>query len=134
MQLTQAVSFWGYLLMKEVIKFLADSKSNTPLGNLIAKEAPEKNQEEKDEEEAKKQRDASWKKMKLTLLLFGVSFGLTGGYVVFVLGAPEKDIDGKPIKDDLSDLPLVKQYLFRAYRELDYYRRVKQFLIAKSFQ
>lgn len=94
------------------------------MGNLIAKEAPEKNQDEKDEEEAKKQRDASWKKMKLTLMVFGVSFGLLGGYMVFVLGAPEKDMEGKDIRDEFTDMPLVKQFFLRTYRELDYYRRV----------
>lgn len=62
--------------------------------------------------------------MKLTLAFFGISFTCMGVYLIITLGAPEKDLNGKPIKDDLSNENITKQYLTRTYRELDYYRRV----------
>ncbi|KAJ8929625.1 hypothetical protein NQ314_017667 [Rhamnusium bicolor] len=99
-------------------------KSRSPLGNLIGKDVTEKNQEKIDEEEAKKQREHSWRTMKLTLAFFGVSFTCMGVYIVFTLGAPEKDMEGNPIRDNLSDQNIIKQYIIRTYRELDYYRRL----------
>ncbi|KAJ8943968.1 hypothetical protein NQ318_013549 [Aromia moschata] len=73
----------------------------------------------------KKQREQSWRTMKSTLAFFGIWFTCMGAYLIFTLGAPEKDMDGRPIKDDLSDENIIKQYITRTYRELDYYRREK---------
>lgn len=67
--------------------------------------------------------------MKLTLAFFGLSFTCFGGYLIFTLGSPEKDINGEPIRDDLVDKPVVLQYIIRTYRELDYYKRVRHFFL-----
>ncbi|CAG9816825.1 unnamed protein product [Phaedon cochleariae] len=104
--------------------YSADTKGTSPLSNLIAKDAAEKSQEKIDEEDARKQREQSWRTMKLTLAFFGVSFTCLGAYLILTLGSLEKDIDGTPIKDDLSDRNIIMQYLIRTYRELDYYRKL----------
>ncbi|XP_068915919.1 mitochondrial import inner membrane translocase subunit TIM50-C-like [Tenebrio molitor] len=107
-------------------RFLGQDAKNkpvqSPLGSLIAKESGEKSTSE--EEEAKKQRESSWRTMKLTLIFFGMSFTCLGTYLVFVLGAPERDKDGNVIEDDLSNLTIWRQYFVRTYRELDNYRRL----------
>lgn len=101
---------------------VADIKVKTSLDNLITKDDEEKNQEKFKED--KRQKEQSWKAMKLTLTGFGISFTCVGIYLVFTLGSPVKDLDGKPIRDDLFDQNIVKQYIIRTYRELDYYKRV----------
>ncbi|XP_018564965.1 mitochondrial import inner membrane translocase subunit TIM50-C [Anoplophora glabripennis] len=99
-----------------------DVKVKSPLDNLITKDGGEKEQEKSNED--KKQREQSWKAMKLTLAVFGISFTCMGVYLVVTLGSPERDMDGKPIRDDLFDQNIIKQYIVRTYRELDYYRRL----------
>ncbi|RZC32459.1 NIF domain containing protein [Asbolus verrucosus] len=107
---------------RRLVDDVKNKPSQSPLGSLIAKDVVEKKTSE--EEDAKKQREASWRTMKLTLIFFGVSFGCLGTYLIFVLGAPERDKDGKVIEDDLSNLAIWRQYLIRTYRELDNYRRL----------
>ncbi|XP_019880296.1 mitochondrial import inner membrane translocase subunit TIM50-C-like [Aethina tumida] len=101
----------------------SDTKAKSPLGNIINKDAIEK--EHDYEEEQRKQREASWKTMKRTLTAFGVTFLCLGGYLIISLGGPELDSDGDPVhEEDLKDKPIWQQYLIRTYRELDYYRRL----------
>ncbi|EFA08496.1 mitochondrial import inner membrane translocase subunit TIM50-C [Tribolium castaneum] len=119
------VLFKSPLVIIQHRNYAEDAKKQpvkSPLGSLIAKETNEKANSE--EEEARKQREASWRTMKLTLIFFGVSFTCLGSYLIFVLGAPERDREGRVIEDDLSHLPLWRQYLMRTYRELDNYRRL----------
>ncbi|XP_066158938.1 mitochondrial import inner membrane translocase subunit TIM50-C-like [Euwallacea fornicatus] len=103
-----------------------DQKYKTPLGSLLdsSKEQAQANQEKVDEEEAKKQREQSWRTMKLTLIFFGISFSLVGTYLVVTLGAPQRDEEGLPLRDQFSDFPAVKAYFLRTIRELDYYRKL----------
>lgn len=110
--------------------FTATPKSSSPLGTFINKDVTTttgtSSAELPEDEETKKQREASWRTMKLTLLFLGVSFTCLGSYLIFVLGGPEKDLNGRIIEDDLSHMYLWKQYLLRTYRELDRYRKVYQ--------
>lgn len=81
-------------------------------------------QDQNEDEEAKKQRESSWRTMKYTLLALGMSFGSLGAYLVFEFGKPPVDSDGAPITDEYSHLPAYKQYVYRTLRELDYYKKV----------
>ncbi|CAG9767387.1 unnamed protein product [Ceutorhynchus assimilis] len=106
-----------------------DPKYKTPLSSLLSNTPKEQAQSEtkqdtNDEEEKAKQREQSWRTMKLTLLFFGVGFSSIGTYMVVSLGAPQKDEDGVPIRDQYSDYFLIKQYFLRAIRELEYYRKL----------
>lgn len=78
-----------------------------------------------DEEEARKQREQSWRTMKFTLMFFGIGFSCLGTYLVVTLGAPQNDEDGKPLRDEFSDYSVFKAYLLRTWRELEYYRKVR---------
>lgn len=62
--------------------------------------------------------------MKYTLVVFGISFVCIGGYLIFELGKPILNEEGKVVRDEFSDLPVVKQYFYRTLKELDYYKRV----------
>lgn len=99
--------------------------AKSPLGTLIQKEAAKEKQKEASEDQEKSQaREASWRKMKYTLLAFGLSFVVIGGYLIFQLGKPPVDEYGTRIRDEFSDLPWWRQYLARAMFEIDYYKRV----------
>lgn len=76
------------------------------------------------EEEARKKREQAWRTMKITLSLFGISFTILGGYLIFTLGAPTTDPDQMNLHQDIADKPVWQQYLIRTYRELDFYTRV----------
>nr|CAH7741977.1 unnamed protein product [Callosobruchus chinensis]CAH7753256.1 unnamed protein product [Callosobruchus chinensis] len=103
--------------------FLPESKIKSPLTSLLTnKDAPEKKQETPEDDE-KNRKEQSQKTMRV-LAFLGISFTCVGTYLVFTLGAPEKDAEGNPIKDDLYEKPLALQYILRTYRELDYYRRL----------
>ncbi|XP_050314174.1 mitochondrial import inner membrane translocase subunit TIM50-C-like [Anthonomus grandis grandis] len=104
-----------------------DTKASSPLGTLLSnsKEQVAANEEKKDEEEdSKKKKEQSWRKMKLTLMFFGVGFSGLGAYLVITLGTPPKDEDGNYMRDEYSDGSIVKAYLMRTLRELEYYRRL----------
>lgn len=47
-----------------------------------------------------------------------------GTYLIVTLGAPQKDDDGVDIRDQFSDYPTFQAYLYRTWRELEYYRKV----------
>ncbi|XP_030756183.1 mitochondrial import inner membrane translocase subunit TIM50-C-like [Sitophilus oryzae] len=104
--------------------FCNESKYKTPLGNLLSSTKQQADTDKNEEQEAQKQREQSWRTMKLALIFFGVSFSCFGTYLVVTLGAPDKDEEGVPIRDEFSDKPLIKAYLMRTFRELEYYRRL----------
>lgn len=103
----------------------------TPAPTIISsfvqnqKDTPgQQKQDQNEDEEAKKQRESSWRTMKYTLLALGMSFGSLGAYLVFEFGKPPVDSDGAPITDEYSHLPAYKQYVYRTLRELDYYKKL----------
>lgn len=107
-------------------------------------------EQEKREEEDRKEKEGSWKRMKLgygswklyrfffvlyyllfRFAIFGVSATFMGGWMVYDLGSPETDANGNFIKDEFSDLPTVKQYLKRMWKSLTYYQKVKSIEMQK---
>lgn len=44
--------------------------------------------------------------------------------MVYDLGSPEKDAEGKVIEDEFSKLPTVQQYVRRMWKSLTYYQKV----------
>lgn len=93
---------------------------------MIAKKETEKEKSNapSEEEEAKKARESSWRTMKYTLIVFGVTFICIGGYLIIELGKPEVDENGNRVRDEFSDMPVWKQYICRTLRELDYYKKM----------
>jgi len=96
----------------------------TPLSNIIGKDVSQQKTEHEEEEEAKRSREASWRTMKYTLIIFGVSITSLGLYLVIELGKPVVGDDGQVITDEYSHMPTWKQYLYRTVKELDYYKRL----------
>lgn len=72
--------------------------------------------------------------MKITLAVFGASFTCLGAYLIYTLGSPELDHEGYAVKDNLSEKPVILQYIIRTYRELDYYRRVNFNIVLVVFK
>lgn len=105
----------------------------TPLTNLIGKDTSQQKKEQDDEEEAKRTREASWRTMKYTLIIFGVSITCLGAYLVVELGKPTVLEDGTILRDEFTHLPMWKQYIYRFLREVDYYKRVSRFILIEIF-
>ncbi|XP_044765476.1 mitochondrial import inner membrane translocase subunit TIM50-C-like [Coccinella septempunctata] len=105
-------------------------KIKSPLGNLIAKDKDIRENQIKEssenEDEARKKREHAWRTMKITLSLFGISFTILGGYLIFTLGAPTTDPDQINLHHDIANKPVWQQYIIRTYRELDFYTRLIQ--------
>lgn len=97
----------------------------TPLKNLIIKEGYQRNTKNNNEdEEERRARENSWRTMKYTLIIFGVSMSCLFIYLVVELGKPSFDNNGKLIMDDYSNMVTWKQYLFRTFGELNYYKKL----------
>ncbi|BES97308.1 unnamed protein product [Nesidiocoris tenuis] len=84
---------------------------------------PDPAQGENDEDD-KKARDESWRKMKWSLIAVFGALGITGSYVGWALGRPMVDPDGRPITDEFSHLPTFQQFFKRMVRELEYYTKM----------
>lgn len=87
--------------------------------------APKSQQETQDKNDSKESKEKSWRNMKYTLVVFGITFGVGGLYMIFELGQPRYDSGGVEILDEYSSMPLFKQYVFRTLGELNYYGQVR---------
>lgn len=97
----------------------------SPLTSLIEKDLSQKQQQEDDDKtDSKKSKEKSWRNMKYTLIIFGVTIGISGLYLIFELGKPRYDSGGVEILDQYSGMPIIKQYIWRTLGELDYYGQV----------
>ncbi|XP_014614437.1 PREDICTED: mitochondrial import inner membrane translocase subunit TIM50-C [Polistes canadensis] len=95
----------------------------------LAKEMLDKKkieQEQQDEEEQKNSRERAKRIMKYTFLFFGVSGGLTLGYIIYNLGKLQYDENGNIIEDEYSHLPYYEKIYKRFRREATYYRKFIQ--------
>lgn len=84
----------------------------------------QKEESKNEDEEARKQKESAWRAMKYTFIAFGVSFSCLGSYLIYELGKPPTDPEGRLMFDEFSQMPMVKQYFLRTLRELDYYKRM----------
>ncbi|XP_046402331.1 mitochondrial import inner membrane translocase subunit TIM50-C-like [Ischnura elegans] len=100
---------------------LADEILKKQISESSSKEA---GSNEGESEEERKKREASWKAIKYTFLVFGVSFGAIGIYMLVEWGAPRKDENGEIVRDEFSDMPLVQQYFLRMLQEINYYKKM----------
>lgn len=118
------------IFLKYKKNYFLDNKIKTPLTSYIKNEneGQSKQEEPKDDAEAKKKREQSWKRMKYTLMAFGFSFTCIGAYLIMELGKPRLDDNNDPIEDEFSNMPFWKQYILRTISELDYYRRVNEII------
>lgn len=92
------------------------NKDHLRLQNSIGKSSPEKMQKYVKREKQERQ---IMRKIKL-----GASVTCVVAYFVYRFGSPEIDHQGFPIRDNISEKPLIIQYLIRSFRELKYYRRL----------
>lgn len=97
----------------------------SPLGNLIAQNAPPAPEVKEEETEEKKEKTKSKFGWKTSLGIFGVTFTCIGSYLVLTLGAPG-DENEMSLHADIADKPVWLQYLIRTYRELDFYAKLIQ--------
>lgn len=103
-----------------------DVKVESPLSKLLLQDKPKEEHiaEPVEEQEKKETREQSWRRMKLTLMVFGVSFLGFGGYLIVTLGQPKVDEDGVVLDDPFINMPVVKQYVLRTLSELNYYQQL----------
>ncbi|KAK5650167.1 hypothetical protein RI129_001196 [Pyrocoelia pectoralis] len=78
----------------------------------------------KDDSDTAAMREASWKTMKYTLLFLTTSLLGTGAYLVFKFGKPEVSEDGILIPDEFDTQPILMQYIRRAFKVFEGYKRL----------
>lgn len=83
-------------------------------------------EQKKQDEEDKKEKEGSWKRMKIGFAVFGVSSIGMGIWSVWAFGAPEVDENGKDIVDEFTKLPAAEQYFKRMWRSMTYYQKMIQ--------
>lgn len=102
----------------KVVSFSDEKKLNEasklPLSSFLAKS----------EEETQRSREASWRTMKYTFIIFGGSMSALALYILIELGKAPTDEYGHPVTDEYTHLPTVKQYLYRTISKLDYYNKL----------
>lgn len=64
--------------------------------------------------------------MYFRFVVFGASVVVLGGYMVYDLGTPERDVNGQIIEDEFSKLPVPHQYFKRMWKSLTYYQKIIQ--------
>lgn len=106
-----------------ILSQLIQNKEDQNQKNEENSENSESNDAKK-EEEARKQKESAWRAMKYTFVAFGVSFSCLGTYLVYELGKPPTDPEGRIMFDEFSQMPTLKQYLLRTFRELKYYQKM----------
>ncbi|XP_054713297.1 mitochondrial import inner membrane translocase subunit TIM50-like [Uloborus diversus] len=82
------------------------------------------NKQSNDSEENKKNDPFSKRAMKYTFLAFGSVFTGLLGLAIYEWGAPNLDENGDIIKDEFSEMPALKAYLYRTYREIVFYNKL----------
>lgn len=92
----------------------SDEAGKLPLSSLLAK----------NEEDTQRSREASWRTMKYTFIIFGGSMSALALYIFFELGKAPTDEDGDPIADEYTHMPTIKQYIYRTISKLDYYNKL----------
>lgn len=87
-------------------------------------------QEQDEEEEMRKQRERSWKMMKWSFVLFGVTTTIGGSMFIRELVKPVYDDNGNIIEDEFSQLPFYEATWKRLCRELNYFKKVSVELLS----
>lgn len=102
--------------------FLSDKAKETtkPVIESVMGEHASKQIEPQIESQDKNKRDS----YGTSFIVFGIGFSIIGGLVIYTFGQPTIGEDGHIVKDEFSNMPLWKQYIYRTLRELDYYTRL----------
>lgn len=74
--------------------------------------------QEHTDQSREKEREKTWRALKLSFITFGVMVTSMGGFLIWTWGSPETDQKGNLIPDEFSSMPLVQQYLYRTWRGL----------------
>lgn len=69
----------------------------------------------------------SWRTMKFTFTIFGVTVTVAGLFLLMEFGGPNLGEDGEVIEDEYSNLSVPTQYLYRTFKQMKYYKKVKPF-------
>lgn len=75
-------------------------------------------------EELEKFDNNSWKTVRNSLIILGVSFTIIGSYFIYVSGRTRYDLNGVEIIDEYSNKNVIIKYLLRSYNELKVYQKV----------
>ncbi|XP_037778732.1 mitochondrial import inner membrane translocase subunit TIM50-C-like [Penaeus monodon] len=89
---------------------------------LAAKVQPDQGKEkaeEGDQENEKEKTEKAKRLRRLTFISFGVMMTGMGGVLLWTWGAPGVDVEGNPIRDEFSDMPVVQQYVMRTWRAMN---------------
>lgn len=83
-----------------------------------------KNEDKESIEELEKYENNSWKTVRNTLIILGVSFTIICSYFIYTSGTTKYDPNGVEIIDEHSQRNVFAKYLLRSYDELKIYQKV----------
>ncbi|XP_053647074.1 mitochondrial import inner membrane translocase subunit TIM50-C [Cherax quadricarinatus] len=72
-----------------------------------------------DEQNSKKEqqeKEKTWRTLKYSFIGFGVMMTGMSGFLIWSWGSPTVDVEGNPIPDEFSKMPVIQQYLYRTWR------------------
>ncbi|XP_076357276.1 mitochondrial import inner membrane translocase subunit TIM50-like isoform X1 [Tachypleus tridentatus] len=99
-------------IMKEKFKEEKSLSSESQLSNS------------KNKEYKRKSDGFSKRAMKYTFIAFGSLMSGIAGFLVYEWGAPLRDENGNVIKDEFSEMSVLKSYVLRTYKEIRYYDKM----------
>lgn len=80
-------------------------------------------------EELEKYDNNSWKTVRNSLILLGVSFTVIGSYLIYESGRTKYNLNGDEIVDSYSDRSTFMRYMLRTLHELKAYQRVSNYYL-----
>ncbi|XP_020279428.1 mitochondrial import inner membrane translocase subunit TIM50-C-like [Pseudomyrmex gracilis] len=110
----------------KVTSNLTNIQSSISEADVLETAHKKQNEEQTQEEEDKANLERSKRMMNYGFAAFGVFMGIGVAYLVYELGRPNYDENGKVIEDEFSHLPFFEQRFKRVKRELNYYTRLVQ--------
>lgn len=76
------------------------------------------------DEDERKDDANSWRTMKYTFTIFGVTVTFAGLFLLMEFGGPNLGEDGEVVEDEYSNHAVPIQYLYRTLKQMNYYRKV----------
>jgi hypothetical protein len=106
--------------LSSVKKLLPNNSFYSSIKNINYKT----NNDHIDEPEKKQRNEWSWKVMKYSFVVFGVSISMACLSLIYEISKPSFDRNGEVIQDEFKDLPYIQQLYYRFKKEVSYYKKV----------
>ncbi|XP_045585084.1 mitochondrial import inner membrane translocase subunit TIM50-C [Procambarus clarkii] len=95
---------------------LADELLTAKVHGELKEQTTEDQQQGEQNNEKQKEKEKTWRTLKYSFIGFGVMMTGMSGFMIWTWGSPNVDMQGNVIPDEFSNMPAVKQYLYRTWQ------------------